>query len=130
MKKTARQARRELRSKPDTPLLMDCIVIGGPADGMLLKQIKQEATWIELSRPDYIKPLASAAQTMPEIVKEKEKYEVHPIGLQNSNEKENHIFGIAVVEGQTLTWAFSQLVIGYIENVTHKLLAAGLIQKQ
>lgn len=108
---------------------MDCIVVGGPANGVLLKQIRQEATWIELARPDFIKPLESAFQKHPEVVKEKEKYEVHPIGLRNTTDPETHIFGIAVVEGETLTWAFSQLVIGFVENVTQKLLADGLIQK-
>jgi hypothetical protein len=129
-KKTAKQARTELRSKPGTPALMDCIVCGGPANGVLLKQIKQEAQWIELARPDYIRPLASAFQKHPEIVRTEAKYEIHPVGLRNSGEVETHIFGIAVVEGESLTWAFSQLVIGYVENVTQKLLADGIIQKQ
>jgi hypothetical protein len=55
---------------------------------------------------------------------------VHPIALQNSEDTRGHIFGIAVVEGKTLTWAFSQLVIGFVENVTNQLLAEGLIEKQ
>lgn len=108
---------------------IDCIVVGGPANGVLLKGIRPDATWIELARPDYIKPLASAFQTMPDIVKEKEKYEIHPLSLTNSDGTK-HLFAIAVVEGESLTWAFSQLVIGYVENVTQQLLAEGLIDKQ
>ena len=112
------------------PLTFDCIVVGGPASGLLLRDIRQDAQWLELSRPDHIKPLASAFQHMPEVVKESAKYELHPISLQNTAVEKPSIFGIAVVEGESLTWAFTQLVTGYVENYTNKLLAAGLLEKQ
>lgn len=109
--------------------VMDCIVVGGVAGGTLLRNIRQDAQHIQLARPDYVKPLASSRQENPEVVKEKDVYEVHPIQLVNSVAHQPSIFGIAVVEGETLTWAFSQLVIGYVENETNKLVAEGLIEK-
>lgn len=108
---------------------MDCIVVGGPANGVLMRGVRQDASFIELSRPDYIKPLASAFQKHPEIMKTKAVYEVHPVGLTDSDGSA-HLFGVAVVEGETLSWAFSQLVIGFVENVTQQLIADGLIDKQ
>lgn len=112
-----------------TERLMDCIVVGGCANGLLLREIKQDAIWIELQRPDYIKPISSAAQKEPEVVSEKDVYEVHPIGLRNTDETGTRIFGIAVVEGESLTWAFSQLTLSHIENTVNKLMAKGLIDK-
>jgi hypothetical protein len=108
---------------------VDCIVVGGCANGVLLKAIRPDASWIELARPEYIKPLASAFQAMPEVAHESDKYEVHPLSFTNAKGERPHLFCIAVVEGQSLTWAFSQLVIGYVENVTNKLMAANLIEK-
>ena len=108
---------------------MDCIVIGGCASGLLLREIKMDATWIELKRPDHIKPLKSAFQDMPEIMHESDKYEVHPISLVNSSMPgRGHVFGIAVVEGKSLTWAFGELVKAHVENVTMKLRAANLVE--
>jgi len=124
------RAKRNAKAKPEQQLsaVMDVVVIGGCANGVLLKKIRTDATFIELARPDYIKPLKSALQKHPEVVKEKDRYEVHPIGLTNSGfDPRTHIFGVAVIHGQSLTWAFSQLVIGYVENVTSKLVAEGLV---
>ena len=109
--------------------VMDCIVVGGCANGVLLRQMRADATFIELARPDYIKPLESSFQDHPEVVKEKDRYEVHPLSLTNTDSGTRHLFGIAVIEGESLTWAFSQLVIGYVENVTNKLVGAGIIEK-
>lgn len=117
-------------TKPEVAAGMDCIVVGGPANGLLLKKIRMDATWIELQRPDYIKPLASSFQTRPEIMHEKAKYEIHPISLKNSDDKRPAIFGIAVVEGQSLTWAFTQLVVGFVDDYTRKLLDEGILTKQ
>ena len=120
---------------PGPESTMDCIVVGGCANGVLLRAIQADAQFIQLARPDYIKPLESAFQEHPEVAKESDQYEVHSIGLYNSEEnpimpRRAHVFGIAVVKGETLTWGFSQLVIGYVENVTNKLLANGVIDKQ
>ena len=41
---------------------MDVIVVGGCADGSLLNDVRMDAEFIELRRPDYIKPLASTAR--------------------------------------------------------------------
>ena len=117
-------------TKPEVAAGMDCIVVGGPANGLILKKIRMDATWIELRRPEYIKPLASSFQDRPEIAHEKAKYEVHPLSLKNSDEKRPAIFGIAVVEGQSLTWAFTQLVTGFVTDYTRQLLDEGIIEKQ
>lgn len=106
---------------------MDCIVVGGVANGVLLKRIRMDAQWIELKRPEYIKPLESK-DSDAEVVHEKDVYEIHALTLTNTNEPGQHVFGIAVVEGQSLTWAYSQLVIGFVKNTTAELIADGLIQ--
>jgi hypothetical protein len=107
---------------------MDCVIIGGCADGSVLQKIRMDAQWIELSRPDYIKPLENSLQTIPEIVNEVDTYEIHPITLINSD-KHHAIFGVGVVEGMGLIDAFSKLVAGYTENVTQKYVAAGLVDQ-
>ena len=126
---SSKERRAERRAKKQPPkTAMDCIVVGGCAAGTLLRNIKPDATFIELSRPEYIKPLETPNQTMPDVHKEKDVYEVHPISLQNSDAQKPVIFGIAVVEGQTLTWAFSQLVIAFVEYTTAQLISEGLIK--
>ncbi len=107
---------------------MDCIIVGGCANGSVLMKVRMDAQWIELKRPEYIKPLTDSMQTVPEIVNESDRYEIHPLTLINSN-KHQAIFGIGVVEGMELTEAFSQIVTGYTENVTQKLVAAGLVDQ-
>lgn len=105
----------------------DVIVVGGCADGLLLRGIVVGAEKIQLKRPDYIKPLASSKQAVPEIVNESDIYIIHPIGLTNDT-GDAHLFGIAVVEGQKLTWGFSQLVISHVQNTTTKLIQQGLMK--
>jgi hypothetical protein len=64
---------------------------------------------------------------MPDVIHESDQYEVHPLSLCNSDRQAPSIFGIAVIKDETLTWAFSKLVVGYIENSTTKLVAAGVV---
>ena len=126
VKRSASNAKRSKKAQP-IPQTMATIVVGGCANGVLLQEVRTDAQWIELGRPDYIKPLESATQEMPEVVRETDRYEVHPLMLTDSGDDRAHIYGIAVVEGQSLSWAFRTLVVGYVENVTNKLLAANLI---
>jgi len=107
---------------------IDCIVVGGAANGTVLKKIRADAQFIELSRPEYIKPLKSSYQSTPDVVNESDEYEVHPIGLRNTNSPQQTLFAIAVVKGKSLTWGFTQLVVGYVENETQKLVAEGIIK--
>jgi len=108
---------------------MDCIIVGGCANGTVLQKIRADANWIELTRPDFIKPLEHSYQTVPEVINESDTYEVHPIALVNSEPRGAAVFGIAVVEGESLTWAFTELAKGYCENVTTKLIAAGIVER-
>ena len=96
---------------------MDCIVVGGVADGTLLHNVDMDAEYVELKRPDYIKPLAHS-KAAPEVQHEKDVYEIHPIGLQDTERSQQTVFGIAVVSDQTLTWAFTQLIVTYVEKHT------------
>jgi len=107
---------------------MDTVIVGGCASGLVLPKVRMDAQWIELSRPDYLKPLEDAMQPFPEIVNESDHYEIHPVALHNGPGK-RAVFGIAVVEGQSLTWAFSQLVKGYGESLIQKYAAAGVVVK-
>jgi hypothetical protein len=109
---------------------MDCIVVGGCANGVILHKIRMDAQWIELKRPDYIKPLPSAFATMPEVMHESDKYEIHAIQLVNSETNSPAIFAIGVVDGMSLTDAFSELCKSHVEGVTQRLMHAGLVNKQ
>ena len=118
-----------MSSKPNPKKAMDCIVVGGCANGLLLKNIRPDAQFVRLSRPDYIKPLTSPNQNVPDVENIEDDYEIHPIGLQNTGARKPILFGIAVVTGKSLTWAFSQLVIGFVEHTTAVLVSEGLIEK-
>lgn len=111
------------------PVGMDCIVIGGCANSLILRNVRLDAEFIELDRPVGIKPLASSIQKIPEIVREKDTYEVHPISLVN-DEKSGSILGIAIIRGRSLTWGFTELIKGYVLNATTEMIAAGVITKQ
>ena len=108
---------------------MDCIVVGGPAGGVILKDVRPDAQWIELKRPDYIKPLSASYQKRPEYAMTSAKYEIHPISLVNTGEHKPNLFAIGVVEGCSLTWAMEQLVKGYCQDLTRQLLDEGIITK-
>lgn len=123
------QRRAEKLLEESERLKCDCIIVGGCANGLLLREVWADAEGFELSRPEYIKPIASTLQKVPEVAKLKDTYVLHPLGLVNDDGKK-HLFAIAVVEGQSLTWAFSQLVISHVENVTRKLLDAGIIHSE
>lgn len=109
---------------------MDAIIIGGCANGVVMQKIRMDAQWIELKRPEYIKPLPSAFETMPEVMHESDKYEIHAIQLVNSETNAAAVFGIGVVEGMSLTDAFSELCKSHVEGVTQRLMHAGLVDKQ
>lgn len=105
-----------------SPQTMNCIVVGGVANGMYLRDIRANATFIRLGRPEHVRPLTSPQQKEISVKKEESVYEVHPIGLINSNEPgKTHLVGIAVDESKSLTWAFMQLVLSHIQKVTHEL---------
>jgi len=110
---------------PDT---MDCVVVGGCADSTILHGVLTTAERIELARPEYVKPLASSDQLQPDVAKETDTYTVHPVLLEDADSAA--IVGIAVVAGKNLTWALTQLISGYVENTTNKLIADGLIHTQ
>lgn len=101
---------------------VDCIVIGGPANGTLLRDVHPDAEQIELKRPEYVKPLESSKQEQPCIQHEIGVYDLYPLELHNEDDSPPTLFLLAITEGQTLTWAFSQLVVGYIENETNKFV--------
>ena len=112
-------------------LLMDCIIIGGCANGTLLRAIDASAELIELRRPEGIKPLVSQTQAMPEIMHEKDRYEVHPIGLTDDYDDlmNMKVFGIGIIEGKSIAWGFSQLVKSHVQFTALKLSEAGVVTK-
>ena len=110
---------------PNLPGLA-CIVVGGCANGVFLPRVQLGAERIEVSRPAYIRPLASAVQQVPEIANESDIYTIHPVGLQDVSGGPVALMGIAVVAGRSLQWAFKQLVSGYSQNVVNELRAAGV----
>ena len=114
--------------KERSPILMDCIVIGGCANGVLLREIRADAELIELRRPQHIKPLESPSQAFPEVHHEKDRYQVHAIHIVDfSKNGAVTLLGVATVEGRTLKWALEELIVGFVENTTMKMVQEGLI---
>lgn len=109
---------------------MDCIVVGGCANGTLLHDVEMDAQYVELRRPAYIKPLASTKQSIPEVEHEKDVYEIHVLGLHDSEISNPVVFGIAVIQDKPLTWAFTQLCVSHVENTTAKLMQSGALAGQ
>lgn len=109
--------------------VMDCVVVGGPANGLLLRGVRTDATFVELSRPDYVKPLTDKNQKTPEIAKEKATYEVHVIGLTNTPKTPDtpartRLFGIMVPRDTTLTEGFTLLVQGFLQHAAEEIATA------
>ena len=99
---------------------MPCVVVGGVANGLFIPEMDMRAQRVELGRPEYIKPLVSATQQQPEIAKEKDVYNVHPIGLAVTKNQQQ-VYGIAVVEGMELTAAFEEIMIGFVRDTAEQL---------
>jgi hypothetical protein len=100
---------------------MDCLVIGGVADGCLIR-IQLGAERIELGRPTHIKPLESPYQQQPEEVRETDQYDVCAIYLPTST---NQVlpFGLAVVKGNDPAWAMKQMTVAYVQYATDQLIS-------
>ena len=114
-------------SAPDRPI--ECIIVGGVAGGQIIK-VKRDATFFELRRPDYIKPLRDSGQLDPEVMHESQIYEMHIIGLTNTGDPRTRLLGIGVVKGEALSSAFKQLIVAYVEKITAEHIQAGRIQTQ
>lgn len=110
---------------------IDVVTVGGVAGGQVLRGVNADADFFALRRPQYIKPLASTGEVNPELAYDEQIYELHVLELTNSDQPNKpHIFGVAVVEGQSLTYAFTELVVAYVEKITADLIQAGHIETQ
>ena len=111
-------------------MTMPCIVVGGVADGVFLPEVDAEAEIIELSRPEYVKPLMTPGQEQPEVEKESGLYEVHPLGIAqdvvNYGEARYTVYGIAVPEGTSLDDAIGILFTSYVQLRTNEEIAQRL----
>lgn len=101
--------------------MMDCLVIGGVADGLLIR-LQLGAEKIELGRPTHIKPLESPSQQQPEESRETDKYDVIAIYLPTRT-AQIIPFGIAVVEGNDPAWAIKQMTTAYVQYATDQLIS-------
>ncbi len=110
-------------AKKSMPKTMNCVVVGGVADGLFIKNVVVGKGFIEMSRPTHVKPLESSSQQDIQVDKESDVYEIHPIKLTNSDNSE-FIYGICVVQGQSLTWAFDQLFLSHMQK------AAAMLREQ
>lgn len=100
---------------------IDVVVVGGVASGTILQGVKVDAQFFELSRPTHLKPLTAPGQVQPEVVVEKQNYEMHPISLKNTGEHKPNLIGIAVPTGTKLTDAFQALISAYCDQELAKL---------
>ena len=104
------------------PLDVDCIVIGGVADGVLM-QIKQGAQRIELSAPDYVKPLTSPGQQIPEVERMRSTYNIFYLGLPTLNGVIKP-FAWAIHDSLSPAKAMKQLAVSYVKYSTENLKEA------
>ena len=110
---------------------IDVVTVGGVAGGQVLRGVRADADFFALRRPDYIKPLSSSGEMNPDLAYDEQIYELHVLELVNSDQPNKpHIFGVAVVEGDTLTSAFTDLVVAYVEKITAEHIKAGHIETQ
>jgi hypothetical protein len=109
----------------DAPKFMQAIVIGGAANGMVIERMRVDAEIIELSRPEYIKPLAYSKQYTPDVKYECDKYHVCTIWL-GAGGPAMVPFGLVIVEGMTVVQAYSELVKGFARNAIHEQSAKEL----
>ena len=124
--------RRKIRESEVMQKGIDVAVVGGVAGGQVLTGVRADAQFFMLRRPDHIKPLESSGQLNPELSYDEQKYELHVMELQNSGDPKPPpaLIGIAVVEGESLTWAMTQLIVAYAEKITAEHIEAGRIQTQ
>ena len=118
---------------PEAPLevpdKVPVLVVGGPADGIILPTLRADAAWIELSRPSYVKPLAHSDQQVPEIMAEKGRYEVHVLAISDSDTPDDSVwFGIACAHPLQLSACLKRVFIGYTHHVLARLRAAGAVE--
>ena len=105
------------------PAEMPVIVIGGCAAGTVLPAVRSDAQFIELSAPLHAKPLTSPDQEHPEFVEMRDRYEIHPLMLVESDVDRGALLGIAAVEGMSLTAAFSHLISAYSSKMFDEAVA-------
>lgn len=98
---------------------MDCLVVGGIADGVLLRNVRTDAGVIELGRPTHLKPLESSNQAQPEAAKETEVYQVYVQALPNPRNEYVQV-GIAVPIDTSLWEAFGRMVVRYVQQTTRE----------
>lgn len=114
---------------PEPPKMMQGIVIGGESSGMIITQIRVDATFIELSRPDYMRPLTSSdPNAQPDVARSGEVYEVCTLWLTKKGKRDPIPFGLLIPEDKDIVWAFSELTKGFAHNEIEKLKAENLIQ--
>ena len=97
---------------PDT---IECLVVGGVADGVYLRGVRADADIIRLSRPTYLKPLATPDQKNPEAAKEMEDYQVRTFLLDGPHGTD-FIIGLAMPVNKSLAETFSLLVTKYVQQ--------------
>ena len=123
--------RRTMRDSGVMQKGIDVIVVGGVAGGQVLTGVRADAQFFALRRPEHIKPLESSGQINPELAYDEQTYELYVMELHNSDDPHKPgVIGIAVVEGQQLTWAMTQLIIAYCEKITAEHIQAGRIETQ
>jgi len=97
------------------PNFIECLVIGGIADGVYLRNVRADADIIQLSRPTHVKPLATSEQKQPEIAKEMEAYRVYTLMLDGPNDSAQ-LLGFAIPIDISLAQAFSRIVVSYVKQ--------------
>lgn len=106
------------RKRPDPT--MQCIVVGGVANGVLIPSMRRDADIIELGRPTHAKPLTHKDADI-EFAKETDVYEINIIYFPGKPGADVIPFGLAIVQGQTPAWAMTQLVKAFVIHAVDEL---------
>lgn len=102
------------------PPMMQGIVVGGVANGVLIQSMQVAADIVELGRPTHAKPLESKHQTDIEFAEETDIYNVNVMHFPGP-EGLSVPFGLAILDGQTPAWAMTQLVKAFVIHATDEL---------
>ncbi len=104
------------------PEIVDCIVIGGVADGLTIRGVRANAEYIRLSRPTAVKPLQHSLQTEVDVERETDIYKVNVISLQAQPDETPRLYGLCIVETETLSWGFERLLIHYAKTRVQRMM--------
>jgi hypothetical protein len=101
----------------DTEMMMDCLVIGGVADGVRMR-ILFGAETVELGQPTHAKVIDKPDfEADIEFEKKKDVYNILTLHLPTAT-GQVYPFALAIVDGHDPMWAAKQIMTAYVMQST------------